>query len=153
MFDGKLHPNVGFNAVVGRPVSEYSIEPTRFEDMRRGAWDIHERIKDMDLNGVYASVNFPSSLVGFGGQRLATYTDDPELGLAMVRAWNDWHIEEWAGSYPDRIIPLQIPWMYDPIVGAEEIRHNAARGFKAVTFCEAPDKPASRRCTPATGIR
>lgn len=138
--DGNLHPNVGFNALVGRPVSEYSMEPTRFEDMRRGSWDIHERIKDMDLNGVYASVNFPSSLVGFGGQRLATYTDEPELALAMVRAWNDWHIEEWAGAYPDRIIPLQIPWMYDPNVGAEEIRRNAARGFKAISFCEAPDK-------------
>jgi predicted TIM-barrel fold metal-dependent hydrolase len=138
--DGNLHPNVGFNALVGRPVSEYSMEPARFEDMRRGAWDIHERVKDMDLNGVYASVNFPSSLVGFGGQRLATYTSDPELALAMVRAWNDWHIEEWAGSYPDRIIPLQIPWMYDPQLGAEEIRRNAERGFKAISFCEAPDK-------------
>lgn len=138
--DGQRHPNVGFNALVGRPVSEYSMEPTRFEDMRRGAWDIHARIHDMDLNGVYASVNFPSSLVGFGGVRLTSYTDDPELALAMVRAWNDWHLEEWAGSYPDRIIPLQLPWMHDPEVGAAEIRRNAARGFKAITFCESPHK-------------
>lgn len=138
--DGQPHPNVGFNALVGRPVSEYSMEPTRFEDMRRGAWDIHARVHDMDINGVYASVNFPSSLVGFGGVRLPSYTKDPELGLAMVRAWNDWHLEEWAGSYPDRIIPLQIPWMLDPIVGAEEIRRNAERGFKAISFCESPDK-------------
>ncbi len=138
--DGNLHPNVGFNALVGRPVSEYSMEPTRFADMRRGTWDVHERIKDMDINGVYASLNFPSSLVGFGGQRLASYTDDPELALAMIRAWNDWHIEEWSGAYPDRLIPMQIPWLYDPLLGAEEIRRNAQRGFKAVTFCESPEK-------------
>ena len=69
MYDGHSLPNVGFNAVVGRPVSEYGFEPARFDEMRRGAWDIHARIRDMDLNGVYASVCFPSSLPGFAGQR------------------------------------------------------------------------------------
>ena len=56
-----------------------------------------------------------------------------------MRAWNDWHLEEWAGPYPDRIIPCQIPWLLDPEVGRAEIRGNAERGFKAVTFSEAPD--------------
>ena len=93
---------------------EYSMEPARFDEMRRGAWDIDARIADMDLNGVYASVNFPSSLAGFGGQRLTSYTDDRELALAMVRAWNDWHLESWAGPHPDRMIPLQIPWRWIP---------------------------------------
>jgi predicted TIM-barrel fold metal-dependent hydrolase len=137
VFDGEEIPNVGFNAVAGRPVSEYSFEPTRFDEMRRGAWDIHARIADMDLNGVYASVNFPSFLPGFAGQRLQL-NRDPELALATVRAWNDWHIEAWAGPYPDRIIPCQVPWMLDPELGAQEIRRNAERGFKAVTFSEAP---------------
>src|ERR1700758_1112215 len=57
VFAGQELPNVGFNAVVGRPVAEYGFEPVRFDEMRRGAWDIHERIKDMDLNGIYASLN------------------------------------------------------------------------------------------------
>ena len=63
--------------MVGRPVSEYGFEPARFDEMRRGAWDIHERVKDMDLNGVYASLNFPSFLPGFAGQRLQQVTDGP----------------------------------------------------------------------------
>ena len=138
VYDGQEIPNVGFNAVVGRPVSEYSFEPTRFDEMRRGAWDIDARIRDMDINGVYASVNFPSFLPGFCGQRLQLSTPDPELALASVRAWNDWHIEAWAGTRPDRIIPCQIPYLLDPEVGAEEIRRNAERGFKAVTFSEGP---------------
>jgi len=137
-YDGVEIPNVGFNAVVGRPVSEYGFEPTRFEHMRRGAYDIHARVADMDLCGVYASVNFPSFLPGFAGQRLQLTTKDPELALACVRAWNDWHLEEWAGPYPDRIIPCQIPYLLDPDVGAAEIRRNAERGFKAVSFTEAP---------------
>jgi predicted TIM-barrel fold metal-dependent hydrolase len=44
----------------------------------------------------------------------------------------------WAGTYPERIIPLQIPWLSDPVVAAEEIRANAERGFKAVSFAENP---------------
>jgi predicted TIM-barrel fold metal-dependent hydrolase len=138
VFDGAEFPNVGFNAVVGRPVDEYSFEPARFDHMRRGAWDIHARIADMDINGIYASLNFPSFLPGFAGQRLQTTTKDPDLALAVVRAWNDWHLEAWAAPYPDRIIPCQIPYFLDPAVGAAEIRRNAERGFKAVSFTESP---------------
>jgi predicted TIM-barrel fold metal-dependent hydrolase len=138
VYDGVSLPNVGFNAVVGRPVSEWGFEPVRFDEMRRGAWDIDARIADMDLNGIYASLNFPSFLPGFAGQRLQTTTSDRDLAMACVRAWNDWHLEEWAGSHPGRIIPCQIPWLLDPAVGADMIRENAERGFKAVTFTESP---------------
>jgi len=137
-YEGQDLPNVGFNAVVGRPVTEYSFEPTRFADMRRGAWDIAARVADMDLNGVYASLCFPSFLPGFAGQRLQQLTDDPELALACVRAWNDFVIEEWAAHSPGRMIPLQLPYLLDPEVGAAEVHRNAERGFKAVTFSEAP---------------
>lgn len=139
-FEGKRFPNIGFNAVVGRPLMEASFESTRFDEMRRGSWDIHARIHDMDIDGVYASLNFPSALLGFSGQRLQRETDDPELALAVVRAVNQWHLEEWAGSYPGRIIPCQVPYYFDPGIGAAEIRRNAELGFKAVTFCEAPEK-------------
>jgi predicted TIM-barrel fold metal-dependent hydrolase len=138
VYDGNEFPNVGFNAVVGRPVDEYSMEPSRFDDMRRGSWDIHERIKDMDLSGVYASLCFPSFLPGFAGQRLQLSTKDAELALAATRAWNDWNIEAWSGAYPDRMIPCQLPYFLDPEIGAKEIYRNAGRGFKAVTFTEAP---------------
>jgi len=139
-YDGKRQYKVGLNAVVGRPRSELSFEPTRFDEMRRGAWDIHARIHDMDLNGVYASLNFPSSLAGFAGQRFQLGISDPELALAVVRAANDWHLDAWAGPYPDRIIPVQLPWLLDPEVAAAEVRANAERGFRAVTFPELPER-------------
>jgi len=138
VYDGQVLPNIGFNAVVGRPVLEFGNEPVRFDEMRRGAWDIEARIADMDLNGVYASLNFPSFLPGFAGQRLQLLTKDQELALATVRAWNSWHLEAWAGPHRDRIIPCQIPYLLDPEVGAAMIRENAERGFAAVTFPEAP---------------
>ena len=26
--------------------------------------------------------------------------------MAMIRAYNDWHLEGWCAAYPDRFIPL-----------------------------------------------
>jgi predicted TIM-barrel fold metal-dependent hydrolase len=139
VYDGVEMPNIGFNAVVGRPVSEYSFEPARFDEMRRGAWDVKERLVDMDLNGVWASLNFPSFLPGFAGQRLQLTTNDRDLALATTRAWNDWHLEAWCGAAPERLIPCQVPWMLDVELAAQMIRENAERGFRAVTFPEAPN--------------
>jgi predicted TIM-barrel fold metal-dependent hydrolase len=137
-YDGRLMPQLSIAATAGRPVSEWGFEPARFDQMRPGAWDIHARIQDMNIDGVYASLNFPSFLCGFGGGRLQTATKDLDLALAVVRAWNDWHVESWAGTYPDRIIPCQIPWLHDPVVGAKEVRRNAERGVRAISFPEDP---------------
>jgi len=136
-FDNNLYPNVGLNAVVGRPPEEWSMEPARFDEMRPGCWDIDARIADMDIAGIWASLCFPSLLAGFAGT-VFSRCSDPELGLACVRAWNEWHADVWAGTYPERIIPLQITWLNDPVVAAEEVRRNAVRGFKAVSFLENP---------------
>ena len=138
LFDGELLPNVGFNAVAGRPVDEYSFDPTRFDQMRRGTWDVKGRLEDMNLDGVYASLNFPSFIPGFAGQRLYVVSKDTELAVACTRAWNDWMLEEWCAAAPDRFIPMQLPIWSDPQLAADEIRRNAARGFKAVSFSEAP---------------
>ncbi len=140
LYDGELIPNIGLNAVAGRPPREYSRDPVTFDDMRRGAWDIHARIADMDLDGVFASLNFPSFLTGFGGGRLQTTTKDQDLALAVIRAWNDWHLEEWAGSYPDRIIPCQITWLHNPVLAAKDVERNRERGFRALSFPELPDR-------------
>jgi predicted TIM-barrel fold metal-dependent hydrolase len=137
--EGELLAHSGASAVVGRPQSEWAREALRYDEMRRGCWDIDARVADMDINGVSASICFPSSLVGFCGRKTAELKDE-DLGLAVMRAWNDWHIDAWAGPYPDRIIPVQITWLKDPQIAAEEIYRNAARGFKAVSFCEDPAK-------------
>ena len=138
VFDGKSYEQLGLNAQVGRADRDnITFEPARFSDMRRGAWDIHERVKDMDLGGIWASVCFPSVITGFCG-RVYSDCSDPELGLAATRAFNDWIYEEWWGSYPDRIIPMGITWLQDAEIGAAEIRRNAERGFVAVTLPENP---------------
>jgi predicted TIM-barrel fold metal-dependent hydrolase len=140
LYDGQKHYKVGLNAVVGKPLHQRTFDPANFDEMRRGAYDIDARIADMDINGVYASACFPSSLAGFAGQRYQLGVRDPELARAVVRAANDWHRDVWAGAHPGRIIPVQVPWLLDPVEGAAEIRANAARGFHAVTFPELPER-------------
>jgi predicted TIM-barrel fold metal-dependent hydrolase len=137
LYEGRRYPNIGLNAVIGRPREAWSMEPARFEDMRPGCFDIRARIADMDINGVWASLCFPSLVAGFCGAVFAG-SDDPDLGLACLRAWNQWHLDVWAGTFPERIIPLQLPWLPDVEVAAAEVRRNAERGFKAVSFPEFP---------------
>ncbi|MCU1456387.1 MAG: amidohydrolase 2 [Actinomycetia bacterium] len=138
VFDGVTYVQLGLNAVVGRnEAGEHGQEPTRFDQMRRGCWDPDARIADMDLNGVWASLNFPSLITGFCGT-VYSRASDPQLGHAVMQAWNDWIYERWYQPYPERIIPLGITWLVDPQLAAAEIRRNAARGFRAVSLPEQP---------------
>jgi predicted TIM-barrel fold metal-dependent hydrolase len=136
MFNGAVIPNIGLNAVAGRPKEEYGIEPTAFDEMRPGCFDVHERIKDMDAGGVLGSMNFPS-FPGFSG-RLFAACEDKGLALAVLQAYNDWHIDEWCGAYPGRFIPMALPVLWDPELAAAEVRRVAAKGCHSVTFTENP---------------
>jgi predicted TIM-barrel fold metal-dependent hydrolase len=135
-FNGTIIPNIGLNAVAGRPKEEYGIEPTAFDEMRPGCFDVHERIKDMNAGGVLGSMNFPS-FPGFSA-RLFAACEDKDLALAVLRAYNDWHIEEWCGAYPGRFIPVALPVLWDADLCAAEIRRVAEKGCHSLTFTENP---------------
>jgi len=135
-FEGQVIPNIGLNAVAGRPKEEYGLNPTAFDEMRPGCYDIHERVKDLSAGGVLASMCFPS-FPSFSG-RLLLATDDEDLAAAAIRAYNDWHIDEWCGSYPERHIPMAMPMLWDPELTAQEVRRVAAKGCHSLTFTENP---------------
>jgi predicted TIM-barrel fold metal-dependent hydrolase len=136
-FEGKKYSQIGMNAVAGRRPDTVTMEPFRFDQMRPGCYDVHARVADMDLNGVWASVNFPSQITGFCG-RVFFDAADQELGLACVRAWNDWLYDEWHSAYPERIVPMGITYLSDPALAVAEIERNAARGFTSMTLPERP---------------
>ena len=138
VYEGQELPNIGLNAVAGKPAEEYGIEPTSFAEMRDGCYDIDQRVRDMDANGVLGSMCFPS-FPQFCGQ-LFSRTEDKDVALAMLRAYNDWHIDEWCGTHPGRFIPLALPAIWDPQTMADEVRRVAEKGCRAVTFSENPEK-------------
>jgi predicted TIM-barrel fold metal-dependent hydrolase len=135
-FAGQKIPNVGLNAVAGRPKEEYGIEPTAFDEMRPGCWNIHDRIRDMNAGGVLGSMCFPS-FPGFSG-RVFSAVEDKEFALAVLRAYNDWHVDEWCGAYPGRFIPMGLVPLWDAEVAGEEVRRLAAKGVHSITFTENP---------------
>lgn len=132
LIEGQEIATFGLNAVQGRPPENWGSDPASFDQVRPGTYDVHERVRDMNVNGVLASVNF-ASWPGIGGQ-FFMQNEDHGFVEAMTRTYNDWHIHEWCGAYPGRFIPMAISgftlgadWM------AEEIRRLADLGCHAVS--------------------
>lgn len=136
IFDNKRAGAIGLNAVAGRPKDEFGCEPAAFDQMREGTYNIHARIDDMNVNGILASINFPS-VVGFDGFRFMTF-DDKKVGLRMLQAYNDWHIDEWCGTYPGRNIPCAIIPYWMPDEAAKEIDRVAKKGARTISMCDNP---------------
>jgi predicted TIM-barrel fold metal-dependent hydrolase len=132
-------PLLGADALTSwEPPAKY-LGPLNFDEIRPAAWNIDERVRDMDIAGIAASLTFPSAPFGFAGQRFSRIAD-ADFGLAAMRAYNDWIIEDWAARHSSRIIPQQITWLRDAEIAAAEVRANAERGFRAVSFTENPEK-------------
>lgn len=134
-FRDTVIPNVALNAVAGRPKEEYGIEPQGLDEIRPGCYNVDERVKDMNAGGILASICFPS-FPGFAARLFAT--EDRDFSIALVQAYNDWHIEEWCGAYPARFIPMAIPVIWDAEECAKEVRRVAKKGVHALTFTENP---------------
>ena len=127
---------VGLNAVVSWPKEQWGFNPTAHAEMRPGAYNVHERVRDMNRNGVLASMCFPS-MAGFSG-RTFQEAKDKDLALVMLKAYNDWHIDEWCGAYPGRFIPQAILPIWDMDATITELRRVAGKGARAVSMPELP---------------
>ncbi len=112
--------------------------PVTYDGMRPGCYDRDARIKDFELNWVDGSLPFPT-FPRFCGQTFKE-GDDKELGLACVKAYNDWMVEEWCEPSGGYNIPLMIIPLWDADLAAEEVKRNAARGVHAVCFSEIPTR-------------
>lgn len=135
---GERYPIMAMLAVAGRAKNEWTRGAARYDEMRPGCYRAADRVRDMDIDGVQASLNFPSTIGSFAGSGFLRRAKDPELGHACVQAWNDWYFDEWRNPHPDRFIGCGITWLGDPKLAAAEVRRNAARGFHAVSFPENP---------------
>ncbi len=136
-FEGKATSTpFGMAATVGWPKEEWGFNPGSYVELRPGCFDVHERVKDMDANGVLASLNFPT-MAGFNA-RTFHEAEDKELAMVMLRAYNDWVLDEWVAAYPDRFIPLGLAPMWDNDLAVEEIHRIAKKGCKSISFLETP---------------
>ncbi|MEQ8719112.1 MAG: amidohydrolase family protein [Acidimicrobiales bacterium] len=135
-YEDKIKPMQRNEASAGFEASSIDMTPVSFEEIRPGCWQPAARLEDMTINGIAASMCFPN-YPRFSGQ-LFSEGRDRELGLACIRAYNDWMVEEWCGDSGGRLIPLCIIPLWDAELAAAEVRRNAERGVRAVSFSEIP---------------
>jgi len=126
----------GMAATVGWPREEWGFNPAVLSELRPGCFDVHERVRDMNANGILASMNFPT-MAGFNA-RTFHESLDKEIALVMLQAYNDWAIDEWCGTYPARFIPMGLVPMWDVDLAVKEIHRIAMKGCRSITFPEAP---------------
>jgi uncharacterized protein len=89
--------NFGLNA--GATFSRAERRPwVRFDELPRGGYEPAARLEELDTDMVDAAVLYPTPRLS----HLAIATQDPDLHLAMVQAYNDW-IAEYAGYEPSRL--------------------------------------------------
>ncbi len=135
-YQGMVFPSIGLNAVSGRPLEEYGMEPTSLDQLRKGNYDVDARIGDMDVAGIAASLNF-GSVFDFAGGRLHKMPDR-KLAIRHMQAYNDWHVGEWCGAYPGRFIPCAILPTFDMDATVAELKRMSGKGCHAVSISENP---------------
>jgi len=138
IYEGRQSGNFALNAVAGKHPREFGMDPRSYDDMLPGCYDIAQRIRDMDIEGVWAQLCFPN----FGGFAGSTFqaAKDKELAKACIVAYNDFILDEWCAYAPDRQIPLVMVPYWDIDASVAEIERTAAKGARSVTFLEAPHK-------------
>jgi predicted TIM-barrel fold metal-dependent hydrolase len=99
------------------------------------------RLEDMDLDGVWASVIY-------GPVPLTLSIPEPDLQDACYPAWNDWAIEEFNATAPDRLCVLAILPSHSPEAAAAELERAAGIGHRGAVinvFDLDPGDPAWNR--------
>src|SRR5450432_3496453 len=128
-YEDKAIPQTRLSAAVGFDRDEVKITAITYEEMRKGCWDPKARLADMDANWTEAQMCFPT-FPRLCGQTFLE-AKDKDVALECVRAYNDFQVEEWAGTADGRLIPLIIVPLWDAELAATEVRRNAARGVRA----------------------
>lgn len=133
--DGSTPPwrTYGLEAMAGFDKSDYQVAGLSYSDLRRGNYDGVEHLKDMDIDGVYASVVHPGFSPSF-------YTHpDSEVALAGFQAYNDWVLDDFQAVDPRRLCGVAMTPME---VGIEqtvaEMRRVHAKGCRAIYIPGSP---------------
>ena len=88
----------------------------KYVDGRKGGFDPHARIPDMDLDGIDAAFLYPS--IGL----FAGAIQDGRLAAAVCRAYNRW-LADYCRPYPDRLFGVAMLPMQSIELAIQELRY------------------------------
>jgi len=102
----------------------------RIEDVVKGGWDPHARVKDMDLDGMDAEALYTSMFSLFR-------VPDPALKAAVFRAYNDWMVD-YCAAYPERLVGIGLIALDDVEGAVVELRRIARKGLRGAAIPSLP---------------
>jgi len=127
--EGKLLGNPrGIGSLGSVGVRQGAVKPDtlKYAEGKKGGFDPHARILDMDADGIDAAFLYPS-LGLFAGA-----VEDPGLAAGMCRAYNRW-LADYCKPYPDRLFGIAMIPMQDVDLAIEEMRYAREKlGFRGV---------------------
>ena len=108
----------GFGVIgaIGSRDHEVDENTMKYIDGRKGGFDPHARIPDMDLDGIDAAFLYPSVGLFSGAIK------EPKLAAAVCRAYNRW-LAEYCQPYPDRLFGVAMLPMQSIELAIEEMRY------------------------------
>jgi predicted TIM-barrel fold metal-dependent hydrolase len=106
---------LGFAGAIGARQGEASMD-IKYIEGRKGGFDPHARIPDLDLDGIDAVFLYPS--LGL----LSGAVEDPGLAAAIGRAYNRW-LADYCQPYPDRLFGVAMLPMQSIELAIEEMRY------------------------------
>lgn len=138
-YEGRLIP-IDLGMVRTRPEIGNTLPNgvVRFDEMRPGCYEPNARLEDMAIDGVWASVAFPT-FARFSGHRFVE-GNDRYLSLLCTKAYNDFLLDEWCVVAPDRLLAMVALPVWDVDAAVAEVQRCAAKGARAVSFTENPYK-------------
>jgi predicted TIM-barrel fold metal-dependent hydrolase len=110
--------------------------PPRWQDAAISTWNVAERLKHMDANGIQAQVLYPNVAV-FRSATIQSYADQ-EFRLELIRAYNDYQTD-FCSAAPNRLLAVTSLPFWDLDASLKEMDRCLAAGHRGVVFTQAPD--------------
>jgi uncharacterized protein len=108
--------------VVDNQVVSFPLPPGDDEG-RYVASDPKARLEAMDTDGIWASVIY-------GPVPLHMSIEDPQIEQASFAVWNDWAVDEFNATAPDRLCVLPFLPTHSPEAAAAELERCAGKGHR-----------------------
>lgn len=122
---GKRRVRLGGLGTIGARSGGIVSRRVPYVEGRKGGFDPHARITDMDAEGIDAAFLYPSLGLFLGGIK------NPELAAAACRAYNRW-LADYCRPYPERLFGAAMLPMQAVDMAVQELRYAATElGFRA----------------------
>lgn len=120
------------SALAGRKYEDYRADATRLGEGAVGGYDPHERLKDMDVDGIDSDVIF-----GTVGGAYINQTSEPALKQALIRAYNDW-LADFCQTAPERLLGIAEMPYWDLDATLAEAKRAKAKGLRGLLLHAIP---------------